>query len=270
MGLQKLSCLMMFVIQIGVAFVIFGTEEMRLAAFFALFGLQLFIWLTGNFSYLNHMTALFCTILLSDTYFRAILGQVPSPSETPWPVDIFFTALGVVLIAGQILRLWTHFYYVPAVNNLLRKAAPLHILNRYGIFAVMTTKRYEITIEGSYDGEEWKEYSFKWKPSEVDRRPRRVSPYQPRLDWQVWFLPFTMFEAEPWFKQFLYRLLQGSPAVLKLLRHNPFPDTPPKYIRTALYDYEFTSWKEWRETGNWWKRTFSSSYSPTFHLEKRD
>jgi lipase maturation factor 1 len=265
MWFQKFSCLLMFIIEIIVPFAIFGTEEMRLGAFCALFGLQFFIWLTGNFSYLNHMTAIFCAILISDAYLRPLIGDVPAPSPTPWPVVMLMTTLGVIFVAGQILRIWTHFSYIPAVNNLLRLLSPFRIVNRYGIFAVMTTKRYEVTIEGSDDGENWKEYAFKWKPSEPSRRPRRVSPYQPRLDWQVWFLPFTMFEAEPWFKQFLYRLLQGSPEVLKLLRHNPFPDSPPEYIRAVLYDYEYTSWKEWRKTGNWWRREFSGPYSPTFH-----
>ena len=79
----------------------------------------------------------------------------------------------------------------------------------------MTTKRYEIIVEGSLDGIEWREYLCRYKPSEITRRPRRISPYQPRLDWQMWFLPFDYFESEAWLHQFLSHLLKGTSAVIQ-------------------------------------------------------
>ena len=53
----------------------------------------------------------------------------------------------------------------------------------------------------------------------------------------------------PWFVGFLERLLQGEPAVLRLLRHNPFPGSPPRFIRARVFEYRFTSFGEsgWRE-----------------------
>ena len=41
----------------------------------------------------------------------------------------------------------------------------------------------------------------------------------------------------------MMRLLEGSPTVLNLLEHNPFPDEPPVYVRARLYDYRVTAWK---------------------------
>lgn len=164
------------------------------------------------------------------------------------------------------MRLSDHFF----PNRLFRKVcscvAPWHIANRYGIFAVMTTTRYEVVVEASNDSKEWKEYSFRHKPSELSRRPRRISPYQPRLDWQAWFLPFQRFDEQEWFHSFLAHLLKGTPEVLALIRHNPFPDSPPKVIRVMMYVYEFTSFKEKRETGNWWKRRFVGQFSPELKL----
>jgi len=266
MWFQKLSCVIMLIAEIPLPFLIFGAEDLRLVAFFGLTGLQFFIWLTGNFSYLNHMTVIFCLILLGDTYLEPFMGKAPPTTSNPLFLEIAMGLLAGVLILGQCLRILSHFYPKRFYLKPLVKISPFHIINRYGIFAVMTTKRYEVVIEGSEDGEEWKEYLFKWKPSELSRRPRRVSPYQPRLDWQIWFLPFTIFRHEPWVKNFLYRLLEGSPDVLKLIRENPFPDHPPKFIRAQMYDYEFTTWEERRETGNWWKRTYVKSYSPTYEL----
>jgi hypothetical protein len=71
----------------------------------------------------------------------------------------------------------------------------------------------------------------------------------------MWFLPLSPIYAEGWFLPFLGRLLEGDAATLRLLRHNPFPDTPPTYVRARLFRYRYTSWRELRDTGAWWTRT---------------
>ena len=60
----------------------------------------------------------------------------------------------------------------------------------------------------------------------------------------------------------LARLLEGSPPVLALLEKNPFPERPPKMIRTMLYRYRFTTFEERRATGRWWKRELLGAYGP--------
>lgn len=82
----------------------------------------------------------------------------------------------------------------------------------------------------------------------------------------MWFLPFDDFEAENWFHLFLYHLLKGNPAVLKLLRHNPFPLKAPRYIRAVMYDYKFSTWKQKKELGWWWQREYLGLYSPVMSL----
>jgi hypothetical protein len=94
---------------------------------------------------------------------------------------------------------------------------PLHITSPYGLFAVMTTQRDEIIIEGSYDGVEWREYEFRYKPSNVTREPRWNIPHQPRLDWQMWFAALEDPRRLVWFSRFLQRLLQNEPTVMALL-----------------------------------------------------
>lgn len=266
---HKLSTAIMFIIELGIPFLIFGNEQMRLFAFFCFVGLQLMIWGTGNFSYLNYMTVALSFILVSDTYLRPIVGDVKPLSCTSELFQIPVAITGIILIILQLMNLW---YYLIKPKRFIAKVLdwiqPFHIINRYGIFAIMTTERYEVVIEGSEDGETWKEYTFYYKPSELNRRPRRISPFQPRIDWQAWFLPFTGYEEEVWFQNFLYHLLVGNKDVLSLIRHNPFPETPPKYVRALLYLYEFTDFKTKKETGNWWQRRFICSYSPT--LEKGD
>lgn len=64
------------------------------------------------------------------------------------------------------------------------------------------------------------------------------------------------------------KLLQGSKPVGKLLRYNPYPDTPPKYIRVQFYSYEYTTWQERKETGNWWKRKNIGMYATKMELNQ--
>lgn len=270
LSFHKVSCILMFVIELPLPLLVFGTQEMRLAAWIGFISLQFFIWLTGNFSYLNYMTAALCTILLSDTYLAPIFGTPAAPVPTPLWLNVFLSLIGAALLVLQLLRFWIAFFSNHTISKILGPTEPYHIANRYGIFAIMTTKRYEVVIEGSDDGSVWKEYLFQYKPSELNRRPRRISPYQPRLDWQAWFLPFSPYGMEKWFIRFLTCLLQSKKPVLRLLRHNPFPENPPKYVRALLYDYEYTSWKEKNETGNWWKRELQRPYSPVLHLKKEE
>lgn len=264
---HKLSTVLMFFVELIVPFALFGTDEMRFVVWIFFVGLQLLIWATGNFSYLNHLTIVFSTILLSNTYLTPIFGQPAELSVVPIYINLPLNAIGATLILLQLMNLWQNLVRPnDFIRKIQRMLSPFHIINRYGIFAIMTTKRYEIVVEGSHDGKEWKEYLFKYKPSEVNRRPRRISPFQPRLDWQAWFLPFSDFEDNTWFHLFLAKLLQGENEVINLIRHNPFPDKPPRYIRAIAYDYVYTDFKTLWQTGNWWKRTYMGTYSPTFQL----
>lgn len=268
MWFQKLSVWMMFFFELVAPFGIFFTSGVRFATYLALVGLQFGIWFTGNFSFLNHLTVALCTILISNSYLSPFLNT-PHVEPTAWYVVWSINVVGFFLFIMQFLRLWHNFYRGKLLEKLFYWLSPFHLANRYGIFAVMTIERYEIIVEGSNDGIEWKEYLFRYKPSEINRRPRRISPYQPRLDWQAWFLPFTEYFAERWYQNFLVHLLKGTPDVLSLLRSNPFPDAPPRYIRSLIYEYTFTSSKERKATGNWWNRTLIGEYSPTIYLRNK-
>jgi hypothetical protein len=127
----------------------------------------------------------------------------------------------------------------------------------------MTTQRPEILIEGSDDGTTWKSYSFKWKPGDVNRAPVFATPHMPRLDWQMWFAALDGPSNSPWIAPFVDRLLEGSPAVLRLLENNPFPDHPPQFIRAVLYDYHFTTRSTHKITGAWWRRQAIGLYYQT-------
>ena len=144
--------------------------------------------------------------------------------------------------------------------------APFDLVNSYGLFAVMTTSRTEIVVEGSNDGQTWQAYEFKYKPGDLARRPPWVAPYQPRLDWQMWFAALGSYQENPWFANFMIRLMQGTPEVTALLEKNPFPNGPPLYIRAVAYDYQFTDFTARRATGDWWRRERKGLYFPEVSL----
>src|SRR5262249_16933832 len=154
-----------------------------------------------------------------------------------WPPGVLVPLAVVILLATSVelsARLGFRKLPRPALA-LTAWLQPFRSTNGYGLFAVMTTERPEIIVEGSDDQTTWKSYEVRWKPGDPLRRPRFVAPHQPRLDWQMWFAALSSFEENPWFQNFLIRLLQGSPPVLRLLEKNPFPDRPPRYVRAVLY-----------------------------------
>jgi len=144
--------------------------------------------------------------------------------------------------------------------------SPFRTFNSYGLFAVMTMTRPEIVVQGSNDGMTWLDYEFKYKPGDVTQRPKWVAPYQPRLDWQMWFAALGNYRQNPWFINFCVRLLQSSPDVLRLLKRNPFPAAPPRYIRALVYEYHLTDWPTRRVAGAWWRRELKGTYLPALAL----
>jgi hypothetical protein len=144
---------------------------------------------------------------------------------------------------------------------------PFRIANRYGLFAVMTRGRYEIEFQGSNDGQTWTAYPFRHKPQELNKAPRIYAPYQPRLDWNLWFASLGEWRDNPIVLRTERRLLSNDPDVLTLFAANPFPQGPPRQVRAVLFQYWFTSMAEKREHGLWWRRELLGLYAPAIQLE---
>ena len=185
--------------------------------------------------------------------------------EGRWSVWVLGPVTAVYVTFGTLL-LWNAFFpasrWPGELEASYRVVAPFESLNGYGLFRQMTRERPEIVVEGSDDGEHWLVYRFRWKPGDVDRRPRFVAPYQPRLDWQMWFAALGSYQDDPWFTNFMVKLLQGSPPVLALLADDPFPQKPPRYVRALLYQYHFTDRATRARTGDWWRRDLKGLYCP--------
>jgi hypothetical protein len=271
---QKVCCASMFAIELGVPMLIWGGARQRLGAFVALTSFQLLIFATGNYCFFNMLTVALCVMLLDDSVWparaRRLLESASPVRGAAWPRWVTTPVAGSLLLLG-VLQMFSPsrigLDWPAPLRFLERAAAPQRLVNGYGLFAVMTTTRPEIVVEGSDDGETWTEYEFRWKAGDLSRPPEFVEPHQPRLDWQMWFAALGGYDQNPWFVAFMQRLLQGSPEVTALLRRNPFPDHPPRYVRAVRYLYRFTDLAERRATGHWWKREPQSLYLPAVSLE---
>jgi len=268
MSCQKFSCAFLFFVELIVPFLMFAPRRVRFFAGGATILLQALIFLTGNYAFFNLLAVALCLLLFDDAAFRRT-AKPPAPRvrSTAWQRVVSAALVAFILLASGFELLETFSGTMPrAAATALSAIMPFGTVNTYGLFAVMTTSRPEIAVEGSNDGQTWLEYGFKYKPGELKRAPVWVQPYQPRLDWQMWFAALDGYQSQPWFVNFMVRLLEGSKDVLALLAKNPFPDAPPRYIRGQLYDYHFTTAAEHRASGNWWRRDLKGEYLPAVSL----
>lgn len=182
-----------------------------------------------------------------------------------------------------------------------------HISNGYGLFRRMTgvglndqfrkddfgwagmepsiVDRPEIILEGQMkETGEIRELQFRWKPGKLSMKPKQVAPYQPRLDWQMWFAALGSYESNPWLVHLAYKILQGCEPVINLL-DEPLLKSHQEYVSSLsmkLYSYDFTRINtKWNQripgvhiipgdkssgtssSGQWWTRSYKRQYLPS-------
>jgi predicted DCC family thiol-disulfide oxidoreductase YuxK len=266
-----------FVVELMLPFLIFCPRRLRFLAAFGILLLQVCILITGNYNWFNLQTMLLCLLLFDDAALRKILPQrftkvlsarVQQKASTT--VSRLVGALSLLLVFASLVQMDVRFGGKPpaAMREFEQLMEPMRLVSSYGLFAVMTTRREEIVIEGSQDGVDWREYEFRYKPGDLRRRPNWNIPHQPRLDWQMWFAALDDPRNVNWFPRFLERLLEDEPTVTALLEKNPFAGERPKYIRAQLYDYTFAGGEE-NSRGVWWRRRAVGLYFPVVRLKEK-
>lgn len=209
-------------------------------------------------------------------------------------------------------------YIPPIFPVMFNKAQSMHMMSSYGLFRVMTGKgpdipshtdasliyptvsRPEIVLEGlDAITNKWVEIPFKYKPGNLSAMPTFIAPYQPRLDWQMWFAALGGYGNNPWFVTLISKLLAVGgnknnvksnknkkfvipPEVIAILDADNFAfnsTNPPAAVRAWLYEYDFTrlntSWNrdnpgvnvlpvgptgEGESRGDWWIRRNRREY----------
>jgi hypothetical protein len=250
------------IVEIIVPFAYFAPQPIASIAGLVTILFQGVLIVSGNLSWLNWLTLVLCVPLIDDRWLAWLPVQPPAvlSSAPAYHVLLYVVAAGVALLS-----------IAPIVNMLSPRQMmnasfdPLHLVNTYGAFGSITRERFEIVIEGTSDAPttdraEWREYEFKGKPGDPARRPPQVAPYHLRLDWLMWFESMAPAPHSGWFFALVARLLQGDGDTLSLLRSNPFPNGPPRYLRAQYYRYAFTTPDERRRTGLWWERQLVGTF----------
>ena len=270
--LHRIETIGNFVAQLVLPFGLFLPQPFATVAAVLMILTQLYLVVSGNYAWLNWVTIVVMTAAIADPVLQAVLPIATAPAASFAATPAWFTAavialtlLVVVLSAAPVRNLLSPRQAMNASFD------PFRLVNTYGAFGSVSRVRDEVVIEGTdaetlHAGTTWREYEFKGKPGDTRRLPGQYAPYHLRLDWLMWFLPLSSRYGERWFVPFLVKLLEGDRATLALLRGNPFPDEPPRFVRALLYRYRFTTWRERRETGAWWARSLIGEFVQPIRL----
>ena len=223
---------------------------------------QFTLIISGNLSFLNWLTIIPALACFDDGLWAKLLpracvnhAEAAAAAALPCPPMQRITwALAVVI----------GFLSIQPVANIVSSRQimntsfdSLDLVNTYGAFGSVGRERLNVVFEGTDadspdDHAVWKAYPYVALPVALDRRPPQIAPYQPRLDWQMWFAAMSTPDQYPWTLHLVWKLLHNDPDALRLFGGNPFPEKPPRYIRAVLYRYEFA--RPGNSEGNWWKR----------------
>lgn len=230
------------------------------------------LFVSGNFSFLGVLTMVLALSTFGDSWLKRVIPIRP-PELAPG-TRLYRSATVGVTVLVVALSFYPIRNMVSEIQLMNASFEPLHLVNTYGAFGAITRPRYEVIVEGTdepvlTDATRWREYEFIGKPGDVSHIPPQIAPYHLRLDWLMWFAAFSSPSQHPWFLSFLEKLLEGDKPVLGLLRYNPFPDDPPKFVRALLYEYRFTTPEERTKSGAVWSRKLIGLYFPPASLRKQ-
>jgi hypothetical protein len=262
----------------------------RLVSFGLLVSLMISIQATGNWGYFNLAYVLLCVCLLDTRASIFDLGADPWVSRLlEWPdvaihaimAVLFFSSLFYVMGDSWISRTWVQWSWnngttcrpwLRALVAFHRALAPFRLTNGYGVFPPNTAPPMRLVpvFEGSDDSITWKSYSYRYLPAFAESRPPVIAPHHPRIDYMLYYAaagihdasvltslvgdgnPYAAYTRSSWLDRMQQRLLEGDPLVLRTLNHNPFPTTPPNFVRVSAVAMTPTSPSERRRTGRWW------------------
>jgi hypothetical protein len=261
-GVHRAGVVFNHIAELGVPFAYFAPQPIAGIAGLVTIVFQLILIISGNLSWLNWITIVLCIPTLDDRWFSWLPLAVPALREPQLAERL--VVYGAVALTG-ILSLGPVSNMLSPGQIMNTSFEPLHLVNTYGAFGSITRTRNEIVLEGTDEAAitpatRWREYEFKGKPGDPARRPPQIAPYHLRLDWLMWFAAMSTPDEHQWFAALLAKLLEGDADTLSLLRTNPFPDRPPRYVRAQYYRYSFTTREERRASGRWWSRELIGTY----------
>ncbi|PWT97435.1 MAG: membrane protein [Bacteroidetes bacterium] len=250
-----------FLAELIAPFFIFWPRLGRIIAGIIIIAFQFTLILSGNLSFLNWLTIVPALACFDDQFLAKILPerivQLANHAETNSVESkpMIVTAWVITIIVG-LLSIQPAFNLLSSRQIMNTSFDRLNLVNTYGAFGTVGEERLNVVFEGTMDNNpgdsaNWIAYPYKGLPVALDKRPPQIAPYQPRLDWQMWFASMSTPEEYPWTIHLISKLLHNDALALSLFAGNPFPKGPPKYVRAILYRYSFV---KPNAEGIWWKR----------------
>jgi hypothetical protein len=238
-----------FVVELVAPWFVFWPRWGRYIAGGLIASFQFTLIVSGNLSFFNWLTILPALACFDDRFWRRIVPTflnsnaveaqlAAKPSRAMAGIAWAVAALVAVLSLQPVLNLMSP---EQAMNT---SFDPLNLVNTYGAFGSVGRERPVIVFEGTESSDpdtatDWKEYPYVGSPWDPRLSPPQIAPYQPHLDWQLWFAAMASYHEYPWTLNLVWKLLHNDPGTLSLFAGNPFPDHPPRYVRAVLYRYHF-------------------------------
>ena len=223
---------------------------------------QVTLILSGNLSFLNWLTIVPALACFDDSFWSKCLPglvaeRAASAADMQKPAILMTVAAWVVAAIVAVLSFFPVLNMISSRQVMNTSFDSLDLVNTYGAFGTVGRVRYTVVFEGTDasvpdNSAPWRPYLYCAQPVALDTRPVQIAPYQPRLDWQMWFAAMDTPSDYPWTVNLVWKLLHNDSGALSLFANNPFPDKPPQYVRAVLYSYTFAP------PGNrehlWWNR----------------
>jgi hypothetical protein len=253
-GFLAFGVLFTFFVELFVPLFAFWPRPARLASGLIMASLQIILIIGGNFAFLNWLTLLPALACLDDRFLRRFLPkrltaqatQAETVTKRSLPMEITSYVLAVPIGGLTILVIAN---LCSPNQRMIESYEPFDLVSSYGVFGAVTQNigwptRHVVIYEGTSGTDPhaetgWKEYRWLGQVSDPAAAPIQIAPYQPHLDWQLWFAPMGTPDEFPWTVSLVSKLLHNDPQALSLIGPNPFPDAPPKYIRIVSYIYHF-------------------------------
>ena len=254
---------------------VFHPRQARHAAGLVIVLFQVTLIASGNLSFLNWLTLVPALACFDDSFWAKILPRplaacaMRAATQAQPSLSMNRAALGVACIVG-VLSLQPMLNLISPRQIMNTSFDPLDLVNTYGAFGTVGRERLNVVFEGTDaevldDRATWKAFPYRALPVELNQMPRQIAPYQPRLDWQMWFAAMATPDEYPWTLHLLWKLLHNDPGALSLFGSNPFPEKPPRYIRAVLYRYQFEP--PGNPEGKWWKREELRTWLPPLSVD---
>ncbi|MDB4904918.1 MAG: lipase maturation factor family protein [Mucilaginibacter sp.] len=266
----KIGVWLNFLAELAAPWFVFWPRLARHIAGLVIVLFQIVIILSGNLSFLNWLTIVPALACFDDGFWarllpRRLVSKAEAAAERAEESKPMLTTAWVVAGIVALLSIQPALNLLSPGQVMNTSFDPLDLVNTYGAFGTVGQERLNVVFEGTMDDTtggkaNWKPYIYEALPVLLNKQPPQIAPYQPHLDWQMWFAAMSTPDQYPWTINLVWKLLHNDPGAVSLFAGNPFPGKPPRYIRAVLYRYKFA--KPGNPQGLWWTREPISTWIP--------